>query len=431
LLNPPFRDTYGLETPEGAGLQLEDMREAVRRDLDRTGFGLAFGAALEQCYETETAGARIRHLVRAGVLAMVLSNFFLLTDRQLVPDAFGWSLVLHVACTILYSAVLVYTAGDPPAWRREAAQGFCLTVALVGTISLFAISRAPTRDMLCNSFVLFTVYVNVVMRLRFEWCVAFNAAGVAAALLAILLGTDMPPAVRELVALSLLTATAFTMYANYAIEAAERRGFLLMLDQRLSAEQLTQYNTRLNTLSRTDWLTGVANRRGLELHLADLWRQASAGRGALSLLMIDVDHFKLFNDLHGHQHGDSCLAVLATLIGQQLRPGQDFMARYGGEEFAVCLPDTGLAAATATAERIRQAVEDLGLTHGAPGAGQLVTVSIGADAAEPASGGSPEALIAGADRALYVSKQAGRNRVYPGLAKTRPGTLAGRSEALG
>ena len=216
-----------------------------------------------------------------------------------------------------------------------------------------------------------------------------------------------------LVPLSVLTAAAFTFYANYTIEAGARRAFLLVLDQRLCADELAGLNTRLRALSTTDWLTDVANRRGLEAFLEQAWRTATAAQQPLALLMIDVDHFKLFNDRHGHPAGDACLRRLACLITQLLRQETDRLGRYGGEEFAVLLPNTTLAEAILAAERIRSHVEDLVLPHGAAGAGPVVTVSIGVAALRPAPGCAPEELIAAADAALYESKLGGRNRVYP------------------
>ena len=389
----------------------DDLLEVVRGELKRR--RLYFVPAVESLFEQETGAARVRHLIHSGILAMLLANFYLLSDAQIIPDIFRYAILQHIVTTAAYSIVLFATARQLRPRLREAAQGVCVTSALLGTMLLLFSSHSPQRFALCISYVMFIIYVNVVVRLRLGWCIAFSVIATGAALAAIVLTPNLSNGLRELTGLSLLTVTAFTLHANYTIEAGERRAFLLSLDQRLCAEQLAEYNERLSTLSATDWLTGAANRRGLERYLAQSWALAARSGQPLALLMIDVDHFKLFNDHRGHPAGDACLTLLAALTAKKLRGDNDFLARYGGEEFAVVLPDVSLPDAIVAAERIRQAVEDISVAHGAPGAGPWITVSIGAASALPVEGGCPEHLISTADAALYAAKQAGRNRVMP------------------
>ena len=127
--------------------------------------------------------------------------------------------------------------------------------------------------------------------------------------------------------------------------------------------------------------------------------------------MIDVDHFKRFNDRNGHPAGDDCLRRVARTIADVLsRPG-DLAARYGGEEFSLLLPGTDVKGTLALAEKVRAAVERMAIPYGDSGAGPVVTVSAGAASLVPARGGNAEALVAAADRALYATKNGGRNRV--------------------
>jgi len=157
--------------------------------------------------------------------------------------------------------------------------------------------------------------------------------------------------------------------------------------------------------SVTDALTGLANRRGFDSELTrELARSGRTG-APVALCLIDVDHFKAYNDAHGHQAGDRALAAVAGALASVARR-TDLSARYGGEELALLLPETGLDDAVAVAERIRAAVEGVTLEHGA------VTVSIGVAAAEGSR--TPEELVAVADTALYASKRNGRNRVHAG-----------------
>lgn len=175
-----------------------------------------------------------------------------------------------------------------------------------------------------------------------------------------------------------------------------------MTDEKLAQAALEQLATR-------DGLTGLANRRCFDDTLHAEWARALRQHQPLSLLMVDVDNFKAYNDAHGHLGGDECLKRIATAVSSEMR-ANDLVARYGGEEFAVILPNQSLKGAASVAERIRTRVEQLQVpTRLAPG--QHVTVSIGAATAIAAPDNSSSELVATADAALYRAKHMGRNRI--------------------
>jgi diguanylate cyclase (GGDEF)-like protein len=163
------------------------------------------------------------------------------------------------------------------------------------------------------------------------------------------------------------------------------------------------------TRAHTDALTGLPNRRRLAEVLSAEWSRALRPKTPLAVGMIDIDHFKGYNDHYGHPAGDRCLRLVATTLAGHVR-GTDHTARYGGEEFAVVLPDTDLVRARVVAERVRAAVEALDEPHAAAPRG-FVTVSIGVAAVVPTSTGSADELMRSADAHLYEAKRAGRNRV--------------------
>jgi diguanylate cyclase (GGDEF)-like protein len=170
----------------------------------------------------------------------------------------------------------------------------------------------------------------------------------------------------------------------------------------------------LSILAATDGLTGLANRRTFDSHLESEWLRAAREDTPLSLLLIDIDHFKAFNDAYGHQAGDHCLRAVAHLLKNSVRRPADLVARYGGEEIAVLLPVTGAKGARRVAETIRLGVEALAMPHKHSAPAGVVTISIGAATLFPASetiSVGPKDLIAMADRALYDAKLDGRNRV--------------------
>ncbi len=209
-------------------------------------------------------------------------------------------------------------------------------------------------------------------------------------------------------------------------------------------------NDLLRNLSHRDPLTGVANRRALEERLAVEWRRAARHRFPLSLLMLDVDHFKAYNDHYGHIAGDACLERVADALSQTIGRAEDLVARYGGEEFAALLAGSGPEEALALAEKVRAAVQALAIPHARSSASDWVSVSIGVASVQPGGGAAGSAAPGGAgetggaddsvrtgeqgevgkpsvaspsgfqisqelferaDQALYAAKQGGRNRV--------------------
>ncbi|ALS61288.1 GGDEF domain-containing protein [Pandoraea norimbergensis] len=166
--------------------------------------------------------------------------------------------------------------------------------------------------------------------------------------------------------------------------------------------------TRLASLSVTDGLTGLSNRRALDSKLALEWRRAQRSGTSLSVLFIDVDYFKHFNDEYGHAVGDDVLRAVAHNIAGHMRRDADMAARFGGEEFAVVMPDTPAAGAAKMAEQIRRDIERLQIAHTGSAMG-TVTVSVGAATGLAAESESGEAILRAADEQLYLAKQAGRN----------------------
>ena len=167
----------------------------------------------------------------------------------------------------------------------------------------------------------------------------------------------------------------------------------------------------LERLAVRDGLTGLVNRRGFDERLDVELSRAIRDQQSMALIMIDVDHFKRFNDTYGHQLGDECLRQVASALSMAVLRPSDLVARYGGEEFAVILPSVDQAGACAVAERIRQGIAALAIVHSGNDELGVVTVSVGLACGIPARGTKEKDLITLADRALYQAKHAGRNRV--------------------
>lgn len=187
----------------------------------------------------------------------------------------------------------------------------------------------------------------------------------------------------------------------------QMRGSLIAM-----AKDLQATNRELRRLSSIDALTGIANRRHFDETLAREWRRAQRYAKALALIVCDVDYFKQFNDMYGHQTGDDCLRTVARVLEREARRPTDLVSRYGGEEFAVILPDTDAQGAVMVAERMRAAVQAMELMHAGSEVARVVTVSAGVAAHTPHRGeANPQRLVQAADAALYQAKRLGRNRV--------------------
>ena len=173
--------------------------------------------------------------------------------------------------------------------------------------------------------------------------------------------------------------------------------------------QLERANAQLVALSQQDALTGIANRRAFDETFADSWTRCADEQLPLSVMMIDIDQFKQYNDLYGHVVGDRCLARVAEVLDRVARAPNTLVSRFGGEEFAVLLPGRDAGECYRAAEGLRQAVVVAGIAHGANPWG-LVTISIGCATAVPQRTGERMELLEVADAALYRAKQRGRNR---------------------
>ncbi|MEG4083687.1 diguanylate cyclase domain-containing protein [Microcoleus sp. POL10_C6] len=193
------------------------------------------------------------------------------------------------------------------------------------------------------------------------------------------------------------------------------------ITERKRAEEMLRHRAEQERLiATTDGLTQVANRRCFDEQLQSEWHRLMQGKQQLSLIMLDVDYFKRYNDCYGHQAGDICLVKVASSAAQAVKRSSDLFARYGGEEFAAILPNTDADGAIAVAESIREAIRDLGIPHEQSEVSSIVTVSMGIATVIPTAETSPDELIALADRALYDAKRQGRDRYTSANQMTAP-----------
>jgi diguanylate cyclase (GGDEF)-like protein len=394
------------------GVEAPDLRQSITEALAARGLRLRFKPALERRYEDERRAQRVRDLTISGIVAMLVYNLFLIDDHVLIPDVFGYAVLVRVgivtpiACLLL---VIINVHRSP--LLRETAVVAVSVLTVTGMLFLFSISHSPYVLHYHYGIELVLIATNLVMQLRFPFAVA--ASTIEAALYSVVLAVS--PAVPPLLvqaSMSLALATAgFTLLANWQIEHKDRRNFLLSLRDSLLTDEMSKQYAKLQELSSRDSLTGIANRRTFDEKIIEIWRRAIVSGEPVGVLMLDVDHFKAYNDIYGHVLGDQCLRTIATALASEVRAATDCLARYGGEEFIVVLPGVGLGGCEEIAERMRLAVTALQIPHSDAGGVGYVTVSVGVAAQRLDPSTTVTALIADADAALYEAKERGRNRV--------------------
>jgi len=195
------------------------------------------------------------------------------------------------------------------------------------------------------------------------------------------------------------------------LAVTENGEFIGLLSAMNFFEYYKDVEEHLSNLAIHDGLTGIYNRRYFDETLAREWKRTMREKASLSLIMLDIDYFKKYNDTYGHQAGDECLRQVATTISGALRRPADMAARYGGEEFVVVLPNLKLEDSAKFGETIRAKIEALKMEHKQSDANPFITVSLGIASVVPSSISSYEELVGAADKALYSAKNKGRNRV--------------------
>jgi diguanylate cyclase (GGDEF)-like protein len=390
------------------------QREELERQLACASYTV-FSPGVASLYEQSQERARKWHLQTALWLTAAAVVMASLIDYLNKAPHFAAHMIGRAAVILLCAAGIAALRLVRPGASELAAFG----VPIAGQAALSAwILAAEAPDAIDRNVVVYLILFAVLCavpplpavasrRLAAIWFACFVTV------FWIDLGTQQT--LHHLIALAIgAIALGVGTFLAAVRETARRRAFLGSLHTEQTAAELRRVNADLERMVNTDALTGVANRRNFESEMSAAWQQlaGTAGRrNSLGLILVDVDHFKAFNDCCGHAEGDACLRSVAQAIGSVVRGGRASVARWGGEEFAVLGPGLPRRQLHAVAERIRGAVEGRAIPHPAF-ADRNVTVSIGAAWCGPdVACDGPDALLRAADRALYAAKRGGRNRV--------------------
>ena len=384
---------------------------------------LRFAAPLESRYEADSAPAQIRHLTIVAIIGTLLVMLFVFSDQALIPDVIHQSILLRcIFCPTLAISAIIYLRQCKSAAIREALFASFGGIIPLSIDYLALITHSPHKaTALCGVF-LIPLYVNVVGQPRFTYALAASITAQIMLLFCLNVITGLAAPVRIVIAAVNFTTCVLTLVINFQLHKQARRYYLMTLREQLRNETLSKNNLELRTLSEEDPLTSVLNRRGIDARIGEIFRRCKRDDAPVGVVMIDVDHFKSYNDHFGHPAGDTCLQTIAAILIDQTRGRRDLVGRYGGEEFIIVMPDANLASVCALAERIRSSIEAFGIQ--APpsleAAGRpVMTASFGIAACSHNHARQPTActctptdLIRAADQSLYTAKQLGRNRVH-------------------
>jgi len=352
---------------------------------------------------------QMRFAVSAGI---VLYAVFGILDAMILPEVKEtlWFIRYGVVCPLGFLfLVATFSLNSEP--LIQVFHAGLVVVGGMGIVSMIYVAPSDRAHLYYAGLMLVVFYAYTFSALRFYYA---SLSALSVTLLyplvdAYLVKTDTEQLIANMFFLG--SSNVIGLPVSYLLERHIRRDFLLTMLLAFEKRRTERLNMRLKDISYLDGLTGVPNRRKLEEHLSREWDRAKKSGQPLSLLMVDIDFFKRYNDLLGHLEGDECLRKVAQEINRHVRSGMDLVARYGGEEFAVVLPETNGKQAQSIAERIRKDVENLRIPHPASKVSRYITVSVGVATLVPEDNFRKEVLVSMADRALYRAKRRGRNRV--------------------
>lgn len=371
---------------------------------------LKFPRQLETAFEHEVAAQRCRQLALGGLFGILLYDLFLVPDWLVAPQTFLTALWVRLGVVTPLALLMICSLYlNPPVAIREFLVAAGSVVLGAGSILyLMVIGNSSTHSAQHQSIILIILFITMIQRVRFWWAMAACLACFAIHTI----GLAILPIYTFEFQISANAvfgcAVVLTLFASYVLERETRMNYLLSLRGRLQRRDL-------DAKSRRDPLTGLRNRRSLDEAIESCDRAAPGSKEEVAVILLDIDHFKSFNDTAGHQAGDVCLKRVAGIIQSELRDYADDVFRFGGEEFIVLLRGVDLPMAIRISERIRKAVEGASIPHPALDRGEVVTVSLGVGSAILSREIRVGLVISVADAALYSAKRNGRNQVAPRL----------------
>jgi diguanylate cyclase (GGDEF)-like protein len=378
----------------------EEIEDALRKDLHF----LRFKNELERNFLDHYFKHSLNQARVSVLLGLFLYAAYGLLDYLMFPDVKTKLWIIRYGIVSPTILLVFFTLFFIKSERLlQVSQSFAIITAGIGVVVFIKIIPDNLSHLYYAGIMLTILYGYVVLPIRLRYAV-LNGLIITSVYIGMTgINTYQKPVLVNNI-FGLTTANIVGIFACYLLEKYKRKEYLQLCLLNLDKEKLRE-------LSFVDGLTNIANRRAFNEFFLMEWNRALRFGHTLAMLLIDVDHFKLYNDAMGHQAGDECLRRIAEVLSSyQRRPG-DFVARYGGEEFTLILSGASPEYAVEVAESIRLRVRDLQIPHPASNIDSNVTISIGVALCTPAREIDREALVRMADNAMYQAKQGGRNRV--------------------
>ncbi|MFT3856728.1 MAG: diguanylate cyclase [Aquabacterium sp.] len=393
------------------------------RLLDTIVPSLRFESDEDERVFAETAYPQwLKYSTVGGLLALVFNNAFLLMDYMISPAVFEVGLhIRFYLCTTF--GLFVFASGAISLYRptpipRVVQEGLVVAASVLAGLSILLVAMlSPIHGTMWGIFyhaglVPILVFASVMMRLRFRAVCALAAALLLMHWTALALSPPVPGAPVTSMMLTVGAPSLFMLIFSYQFEVANRHRFMQKRRAAVLRDQLHAKRVALEQATQSDPLTGALNRRGFGVFMDELRARAQADGHAYALALIDVDHFKRYNDGYGHPAGDECLRAVAKVLMRVAAEPGGVLARWGGEEFVMAWPENDAAAdPLAMGEGLCEAVAALALPHAHSDTAPVVTVSVGvSSSAHLPDWRDWQGVLAQADAGLYQAKREGRHR---------------------
>lgn len=368
--------------------------------------------ALNALYQTHRSVTQLQQTRQGLWLAALVYLIFGAGDVFLIPDV-----AMQTVTARLMAAILAIATIEICVARKVDLHWVdfsCAATVVVGYVAWLVPAAHTTAEDAFRYYMLFgTIFMmsaNLFFNLVFRLSVLTSATILVIFLYSMLHAPALSLEQSVVIILFYGSCFLFTSYVNWKLNEERYNVFLNAIEAAHQHSEAEKRGEALERLSNTDYLTGVENRRAVDKRLRDFWNDWQTNGTSFAAILVDVDFFKKYNDFYGHQAGDRCLILVASVLNDTLKPLNASVGRYGGEEFIVLSRVTGRDQVMALCEIIRSAVEGLRLVHDQRRDGQtFVTVSVGASYTRPQTGPKLERIINEADRALYSAKANGRN----------------------
>lgn len=368
-----------------------------RRALEQGYRWLRFEDGLEQQFQAFYTQGHVTRVRLAAYVCIVLFFMFVILDLTTLPDFVSIRTVSIRIALIIPSFIVVLLASYRAAWRPYLGTAVFSAALVTGlsTVAVIGSALDVGYQIPYEGILLVALFIYLIACLEWRRALLANMVTLCA-FVAMEFWLQTNPQARLYQIVFMCAANGVGAYGAYFLERSMRTTFLV--------------NTLLHELAALDGLTGLSNRRTLNIHLERVWRQALRDRQAVAIAMIDIDHFKRYNDRYGHALGDAALKAVADVIAAQARRPLDLTARYGGEEFAIVWHNPVPGDLQAMGDVLTAAVAALRIEHFDSELGFL-TVSVGVTIGLPWAGDEAATLLRAADQALYQAKHQGRHRV--------------------